>query len=70
MTSPSRWLRTKAAAAYLGVHEKTLWRYAREVDGFPRPFRPFAPTIVMWDATEIDAFMERRRDAERARGPA
>lgn len=44
--------RPKAAAAFLGVSRATLWRWAKERPGFPKP-RNLSPRCTVFDAEEL-----------------
>ena len=50
-------LRAKQAAAYLGIHEKTVWQWARE-GRLPQPIRQGRRCSV-WKVEDLDAYLAR-----------
>ena len=52
-------MRPAAVAAKLAVSLPTLWRYAREVPGFPQP-RALSERCTIFLQDEVDAFIASR----------
>lgn len=50
-------LRLPAVEEKLGVKSSTIWKYVREMEGFPRPIS-IGPRAVGWSEQEIDAWLE------------
>lgn len=65
MTTQSRNLRPRNAAAYLDVGVSTLWRWAKERSDFPKA-RRLSPRCTVFDAEELRAW----RDAQAAKAVA
>lgn len=61
--SPS--FRPKQAAALLGIHPVTLWRWAKSRDDFPKPIK-LAPRCVVFVGDQLIAW----RDAQAQKGVA
>jgi predicted DNA-binding transcriptional regulator AlpA len=53
-------LRPRSVAAKLGVSIATVWRWSKDLPDFPKPF-PIGPKSTGFDASAIDAFIERRK---------
>lgn len=49
-------LNVREVAAYLRVSVPTVWRWLRERDAFPRPYRHGSGT-TRWDRADIDRFI-------------
>ena len=63
MSQPSevRYIRPRELKARYGIDRVTAWRWSREgKNGFPRAIR-LSPNISVYDASEIEAWFERRR---------
>ena len=56
---PSRYLRTKAAAAYLKLSTSTLAKMRLRGDG--PPYSKAGPKIVVYDIADLDAYLADRR---------
>lgn len=64
-----RFLRANEIGQYLGVHEKTPWRWAAETksghpraNGFPQPIR-LGPGISVWRLSEVNAWIASKTEA-------
>jgi excisionase family DNA binding protein len=55
----SPWLRTEAAAAYLGYETRTFREKIAVQPGFPPP-RMFGGKSMRWKRTDLDAWAERQ----------
>jgi predicted DNA-binding transcriptional regulator AlpA len=49
---------TSKKSGKLPVSPATIWRWVRE-GKFPKPFK-LSESVTVWDASEIDAFIENR----------
>lgn len=56
---PSSLISTDDAAAYLGLHPQTLWRFRAESKG-PAYYR-LGPGKIVYDRSDLDAWRERQR---------
>ena len=61
---PKKLMRSAAVKSRLGdISSQTLWRYGRDPElGFPKPI--YICGVRYWEATEIDAFIERQQRLE------
>ena len=57
-------LRPKAAAALLGIHVATLWRWASERADFPKCMR-LSSRATVWDEAELIAWRDAQRQASK-----
>jgi prophage regulatory protein len=62
LTGPSA--RPSQAAALLGVHTSTIWRWVAERHDFPRP-RKVGPRTTVFDTAELLAFRDRSLEGSR-----
>ena len=57
-----KWLSDKQVAARYSVSRITVWRWAREIDQFPKP-RKISANVTRWHVSELDAFDKRMQEA-------
>jgi len=56
------WLSDKQVAARYSVTRITIWRWAREVEHFPKP-RKISANVTRWHVSELEAFDKRMQEA-------
>lgn len=54
-----RLVRDTEVAEMLSASRGSVWRWAKEVPGFPQPIR-FGQNTTRWDADEIEAYIAGR----------
>jgi prophage regulatory protein len=59
---PKRYSRVAKASERIGVSEPTFYRYVRDDPAFPRIIK-LSPRVSVVDDEELDAWVERRREA-------
>lgn len=52
-------IRVRQVAEKFAVAPSTIWRYAKELPGFPQPVR-LGPQSTAWVESEIDAYLSKR----------
>lgn len=57
-------IRVRAVAAKFDVSPATIWRYTKQLPGFPQPVK-MGPQNTAWVEAEIDAYLQRCVDAAR-----
>ncbi len=55
-----RLARPKVAAPYLNIGLSTLWAWAADRDGFPKPIKA-GPGVTLFDLDELDAYLTEAR---------
>lgn len=58
-----RWARPLVTSRHLGISNATLWRWTKEREGFPQPYK-HGPRVTCWDLNEIDAFLESQQKSK------
>lgn len=56
-----RYLRAKAAAAYLCIGTSTLWEWTKQKEDFPQPIRP-SRSVTLFDLDAIEAFLASKQE--------
>lgn len=59
-TSPSRSLRPRDAAEFLGIGLSTLWRWAKERHDFPKPAR-LSRNVSLFNEAELAKYRDARK---------
>lgn len=60
-------LTDKQVGAKLSISSKTVWRYARELSGFPQPIR-LSPRVARWIDSDLDKWMLSHKQEEAKNG--
>ena len=56
-------LRVDGVAEKLGISPKTVWRFAKTIPAFPKPFK-LSANITVWDEADLDAYIEYRKQGD------
>lgn len=56
------YLRATSLARLLGVHRSTLWRWAKELSGFPKPLK-VTEGVTLWSVEEVQAWLRQKGGA-------
>jgi len=59
-TTNQRTIRIKDLAVKLQVSPPTIWKYVREMPGFPQPYK-LSEKVTVWDGAEVELWLTNRR---------
>ncbi|WP_022947689.1 helix-turn-helix transcriptional regulator [Methylohalobius crimeensis] len=68
-THSSAIFRPKDAAAFLGVALSTVYRWERDLQGFPRRVK-LGPRVSGWRLSDLEAWLDKQAATQRMEGAA
>lgn len=54
-------LTDQEAGEFLGVSRQTVWRWLKEIDGFPRPIQ-LGPQTTRWRKSDLERYINAKAE--------